>query len=67
LAGLVLGIILTAALSQVLQRVLYGISGLDPISYVGAVFLLAGVLIVAGLVPIRRTFTLNVAATLRWE
>ena len=45
LIGLVAGVAITAGLSQILRRGLYGISGLDPISYLGAITLLIVVLV----------------------
>jgi predicted permease len=67
LIGLVGGVGITAALSQILRRVLYGISGLDPISYVGAIALLCGVLMAAALLPMRRVFRIDIARILHAE
>jgi predicted permease len=64
LVGLFAGIALTAGLSQIIRRGLYGISGLDPISYLGAIFLLVAILALAALLPIRRAFRLDVARIL---
>jgi predicted permease len=65
--GLVLGIGGTAALSQILRRALYGISGLDPLSYIAAIALLTLILATAALIPIRRAFRLDVARILHFE
>jgi predicted permease len=67
LLGLVGGVAITAGLSQVLRRVLYGISGLDPISYVGAIATLIVILAAASLLPIRRAFQLDIARILHSE
>jgi predicted permease len=67
LVGLVAGVAITAGLSQVLRRALYGISGLDPISYVGAIAILIAILAAAALLPIRRAFQLDIARTLHSE
>ena len=67
LLGLVAGLAITAGLSQVLRRGLYGISGLDPISYLGAMAVLIAVLAAAALLPIRRAFQLDVARVLHSE
>jgi ABC-type antimicrobial peptide transport system permease subunit len=64
LAGLTAGVGLTVALSQILRRGLYGISGLDPVSYLGAIALLIAILATAALLPIRRAFRLNIARIL---
>lgn len=67
LIGLFLGVGITAGLSQILRRVLYGISGLDPISYLGAIAFLIAVLATAALAPIRRAFQLDIATVLHTE
>jgi putative ABC transport system permease protein len=64
LIGLFAGVGITAALSQVLRRMLYGISGLDPISYLSAIALLIVVLAGAALIPIRRAFQIDIARIL---
>jgi predicted permease len=65
--GLAIGIAGTAALSQILRRALYGISGLDPLSYLAAIALLTLILAAAALLPIRRAFRLDVARILHFE
>jgi predicted permease len=65
--GFAAGIAVTAALSQVLRRGLYGISALDPISYIGAIALLIAILLVAALLPIRRALRIDVARILHSE
>lgn len=67
LLGLVAGVAITAGLSQILRRGLYGISGLDPISYVGAMAILIAILAAAALLPIRRAFQLDIARILHSE
>jgi hypothetical protein len=67
LLGLVAGVAITAGLSQILRRGLYGISGLDPVSYLGAIAVLIAILAAAALLPIRRAFRLDVARILQSE
>ena len=67
LIGLIAGVAITAGLSQILRRVLYGISGLDPVSYVGATAILIAILAAAALLPIRRAFQLDIARILHSE
>ena len=62
--GLVAGVSLTAALSQVLRRVLYGVSHLDPLSYVAGIGMLIAIIAVAALLPARRALRLDVARAL---
>jgi ABC-type antimicrobial peptide transport system permease subunit len=58
---------ITAGLSQILRRGLYGISGLDPVSYVGAMAILIAILAAAASLPIRRVFRLDIARILHSE
>jgi predicted permease len=67
LLGLVAGVAVTAGLSQILRRVLYGISGLDPISYAAAMAILISILAAAAILPIRRAFQLDIARILHSE
>jgi predicted permease len=67
LLGLVAGVATTAGLSQILRRGLYGISGLDPISYMGAMAILLAILAAAALLPVRRAFQLDIARILHFE
>ena len=65
--GLALGVAATAGVSRLISRALYGVSGLDPASYVGAIALLLGVLGLAALLPLRRAFRIDIARTLHAE
>ena len=65
--GVVAGAAATAASSQVLRLMLFGISALDPLSYAAAVGLLLGVFILAALLPVRRALRLDVARALHQE
>jgi ABC-type antimicrobial peptide transport system permease subunit len=65
--GLIAGVAISAGLAQVLRRVLYGVSGTDPISYVGAMSVLITILAAAALLPMRRAFRLDIARTLHFE
>jgi len=65
--GLTMGAAATAAASQVLRLMLFGISALDPLSYAIAIGTLLGVFILAALVPARRVLRLDVARALHQE
>jgi len=65
--GLIAGVATAAGLGQMLRRGLYGISGLDPIGYMGATAILLAVLTVAALLPVRRAFRLDIARILHYE
>jgi hypothetical protein len=53
LIGLAAGIGGTAALSQILRRVLYGVRNLDPLSYTTAIALLIAIFSLAAILPAR--------------
>ena len=63
--GLIAGLAVAAAVSRVLQSVLFGVSPLDPISFVTAPILLLAVAIAAGLTPTRRLLRIEPAEVLR--
>ena len=65
--GLIVGAGLAAAVSQMLRRILYGISGLDPLSYAGAVGLLAAIAALAAVWPARRALRIDPMQVLRHE
>jgi hypothetical protein len=65
--GLVAGAGLAAAASQLLRKILYGVSGLDPLSYVGAIGLLAAIASAAALWPARRALRIDPMHVLRHE
>jgi predicted permease len=65
--GLVVGAAGAAGLSQILRKVLYGISGLDALSYASAMLLLVGIIFVAALWPARRALTVDPMRALHCE
>jgi ABC-type antimicrobial peptide transport system permease subunit len=50
-----------------LTKALYGLSYLDPLSYVGAIATLMAIIVVAMLLPARRALHLDLAKTLHCE
>jgi predicted permease len=52
--GLIVGVAGTAALSQFLRRVLFGVSNLDPAGYLGGIAVLIAIATIAALLPGRR-------------
>jgi putative ABC transport system permease protein len=65
--GVAIGFTGAVAASQALITLLFGVSRLDPITYVGVIALLAGVSLLACCVPARRAAQVDPAVTLRAE
>jgi ABC-type antimicrobial peptide transport system permease subunit len=65
--GLLAGVAGTAALSQLLRRVLFGISNLDPTGYLGGIAVLIAIATVAALVPARRALRVDLMRALHYE
>src|SRR5262249_53829349 len=61
------GLLLAAGLSTVLRQYLYGVSNWDPLSYAGAVLLLAMTGGLAALIPARRALKVDPMVALRCE
>ena len=67
LLGLVMGAGIAAAATKVLRKALYGISNLDPLSYIAGVAVLMAIVIVAALLPARRALHLDLAKALHYD
>ena len=65
--GVIIGIAGCAAISRVLSGMLYGISPLDPVAFVGVSLFLAGVALLASYVPARRATKVDPMVALRYE
>ena len=65
--GLVLGVGGAAALSQLLRHQLYGVSNLDPVSYVASICLFSVAVLAAAVLPARRALRVDPATSLRCE
>jgi predicted permease len=65
--GLAIGTASAAGASKLMGKALYGISNLDPISYVAAVGLLAAMILLAGLIPARRALRVDLSKALHYE
>ncbi len=67
LAGVTIGVVVAALTSRGLTSLLFGISPLDPMSYVGVVLLLIGVAAAASWLPAWRASRVDPSTTLRSE
>ena len=65
--GSVIGVVLAAAASRLLVRLLFGVPPLDPVSFGGALVLFAAVGLTACYVPVRRATRINAVEALRYE
>jgi predicted permease len=65
--GLMVGLAGAAALSQVLRRVLFGVSNLDPAGYIGGIGVLIAITTVAALLPGRRALHVDPIRALHCE
>ncbi|HEU5153694.1 MAG TPA: FtsX-like permease family protein, partial [Gemmatimonadales bacterium] len=65
--GVLVGLAGAAAVSQVLAAMLFGVSHLDPMTYLGAMAVLAAVGLVACVLPAWRATHVDPATTLRME
>jgi len=65
--GLITGTGLALAASTLLRKILFGVSNLDPLGYTGAILVLMGIIVLAGLLPARRALRLDLAKTLHYE
>jgi predicted permease len=65
--GSAIGLTLAAGVAQLMTGLLFGISPIDPVSFVGAVTLLGAVSLMACIIPARRAASLNPVEALRAE
>jgi putative ABC transport system permease protein len=63
--GIAIGVLAALALSRLLGNLVFGISAVDPLTFIGVPALLGVVALVANLVPARRATKLDPATTLR--
>jgi putative ABC transport system permease protein len=65
--GVAIGVAGSAAATQAIVAMLFGVPRLDPVTYLGVVALLAGVAMIACGVPAWRAARVDPASTLRSE
>lgn len=67
IAGLALGAICAAALSRIVENLLYGVTAGDPWTYAGAAILLGTVALIAAYLPAQRAASVDPTVALRYE
>jgi putative ABC transport system permease protein len=65
--GVVIGLVIAIAASRVIMTLLFGISKLDPITYLAVIALLLGIAAIACFIPARRAAAVNPIEALRAE
>ncbi len=65
--GLLIGLAASAALSQLLSRLLYGVPALDPLTFLGVPVVLGIVALAASWIPARRVTRISPVGALRSE
>ena len=66
-AGLLSGVVISGAVSRVIQRFLFGVSGFDLIAYCSVCLLLAAAALAASWLPARRAMRVEPVRALRYE
>jgi putative ABC transport system permease protein len=65
--GVTAGVIAAAALSRFMSALLFGVSGVDPITYLAVAFGLGATALLASYIPAARAARVDPAMALRWE
>ena len=65
--GVVVGLVVAAALGRSMSSLLFGIEPMDPVAYIAAIGVIFGAAALASYVPARRAATIDPIETLRAE
>ena len=65
--GVVIGLVAAAALTRLMSSLLYGITALDPVTYIAVSLVLATSTVFASYLPARRAASVNPVEALRTE
>jgi putative ABC transport system permease protein len=65
--GIVVGIVASVAVTRTISSLLFGLSAMDPATFVGVGLLLAAVALLASYIPARRAAKVDPMVALRYE
>jgi ABC-type antimicrobial peptide transport system permease subunit len=65
--GIICGLIAASLLTRAMSTLLFGVSALDPLTYLSVSVALASTAVVASYLPARRAARIDPAEALRWE
>ncbi|MBV8630256.1 MAG: hypothetical protein JOZ83_04980, partial [Silvibacterium sp.] len=66
-AGMAIGLVAASLVIQLMRTLLFGISALDPVTYITVPLVLGLAASLASYLPARRAAAVNPVETLRWE
>jgi putative ABC transport system permease protein len=66
-AGIILGVIASAGVTRVMSTLLFGVSAMDPLTYVAVTVGLGATALLASYIPAARAARVDPATALRWE
>ena len=66
-AGVLIGAAVAAGLTRLMSALLFGVSAVDPVTYVVVALALASVAVVANYIPALRATRVNPVEALRWK
>ena len=67
LIGSIIGLTITAGLTQLIAQFLYGVSAIDPVTFLGVPLVMVGVALLAAFLPARRASRVDPVVALRSE
>ena len=66
-SGLVAGLVISVATARLLKSFLFGLTGIDPVTYVAVAFVLVAASLLAAFLPARRATRIDPLVAVRYE